>query len=123
MLALPLDHGRQRRNPPPVCGPVNVELLEDLLQPLDVGLGLGKVLGEAGLQLLVRRGLGHLGQRFNQLRFGAVQVVQLLDVQIAQSFEFHCLLILFCESKMKEGAIYVPWNDKTMNMCALLVAA
>ena len=58
--------------------------LEHLLQPLDVAFGLLEMVGECLLQLRVGRCFDHFRQRFDELLLGAVQVLQLLDVQVLQ---------------------------------------
>ena len=62
---------------------------ELLLQPRDLALGLLAVLLEGGGQLARLRGLGHLGQGLQELVFGAVQVLQFINVQFSQRVEFH----------------------------------
>jgi len=59
------------------------ELLENLLKPLDVAFGLRQMLLERALELRVRGGLCHAGKCLYQLRFGAVEIVELLHIQVA----------------------------------------
>jgi hypothetical protein len=67
-------------------------LLEDLLQPLELGLGLLEVLLERLLQVWrVRRAL-HLGERAQDLLFGIVQVAQLLHEEGLQGVHLLALL-------------------------------
>jgi hypothetical protein len=45
--------------------------------------------GERRLQLRVRSGLGHLGQRFHQLLLGVIDVAQLIDEQLLDRAHAH----------------------------------
>ena len=61
--------------------------LEDLLEPLDLLLGLAKVGLEGLLQLRIGRFLDHLGQRFRDLLLGVVDVLQRMDEEIVECLD------------------------------------
>jgi len=65
------------------------ELLEGLLQPRHLVLGLLEVLGEALAQLLVAGRLDHLGQGLEDLMLGPIQVLQLVDQQLLHRLDLH----------------------------------
>ena len=56
----------------------DAELAERLLDALQVAARLLEVLLEGRTQLVVMRSLCHLRQRVDQLRLGAVQILELL---------------------------------------------
>src|SRR5690606_11266161 len=58
--------------------------LEDLLQALDLHLGLVPVLLEACLQIRRLGGARHLGQRLQDLAFGIVDVLERIEEQVVQ---------------------------------------
>jgi hypothetical protein len=67
-------------------------------------LGLGQVLLECLLELGVGGRLGHLGQGLDELRLGAVEVLQLLHIEVAEGVELHgVLLSLHWESEYPNG--------------------
>jgi hypothetical protein len=66
-----------------------VEVGEDLLEPLDLPLGHAEVLTERGGQLLMRGRFDHLRQRLDDLLLGAVEVLQVFDVERLERVEFH----------------------------------
>jgi len=75
---------------------VAAQLLADhvgnLIQPFHVPLGLFQVFFETGLQFLIRGSFGHFRQRFYQLVFGAVEVLQFVMKKVFNSVEFHTFL-------------------------------
>ena len=68
--------------------------LEDLLEALDVALGLLQMLFEAGLELGILRGLGHLRQRFHDLLFGVVDVLEGIEEQVLEGLFGHWVAIV-----------------------------
>ena len=65
------------------------EVLEDLPESLHVALRLFQMLLKGGLQLGRLRGLRHLRQGLGDAVFGVVEILKLLDEQVAESLEFH----------------------------------
>jgi hypothetical protein len=54
------------------------------------------VLLEGGFQVRIGRGLGHLGERLEDLPFGVVDVLQFVDEQVVQRGKFgHDVLLLY----------------------------
>ncbi len=66
------------------------DALADLLEAAELLLGLTKVLLEALPQLGVLRLLDHFRQRLDDLLLGAVQILELLEIQVLKRFESHC---------------------------------
>jgi hypothetical protein len=62
------------------------KFLSNFLEAFHVNLGLFEMLFEAGLQLLVRRSLGHFRKRLQQLVFGAVEIFNLVKEKIFEAF-------------------------------------
>ena len=71
------------------CGPAGLlaELLEDLLKPLDLLVGFFEMALKPGDQVAVGRFFDHLGQRFNDLLLGVVDVLQTMDQQVLHGFD------------------------------------
>ncbi len=63
--------------------------LEHLLEPLDMPLGFFEVLLETGAQFVRVGGLGHFGQRFHDLLFGEIDVLEGVEEEIVQSLFSH----------------------------------
>src|SRR5690606_40344715 len=66
------------------------EDLEHLLEPLDMALALLEMLLESGFQLTRLRCLCHLRQRFHDLLFGVVDVLEGIEEQVVQGLVGHC---------------------------------
>ena len=62
------------------------ELLEHLVKPLDLLVGLLEVALQPRDQVAVGRLLDHLGQRFNDLLLGVIDVLQTVDQQVLHRF-------------------------------------
>ena len=75
------------------------EQLEDLLQPLDLALGLGPVLLERGPEVRIGRRLCHLGECLEDLTFGVIDVLQFMDEQVVQRGKLgHTILLRITRS-------------------------
>ena len=67
----------------------DAELAADLLEPLDVLGGLFQMRAERLLELRIVCRFRQLGQRFDELLLGAVEILQLIDVKVFQCIELH----------------------------------
>jgi hypothetical protein len=68
--------------------------LEDLLQTPDLALGLGPMLLECCLEVGIGRCFRHLGECFQDLTFGVVDVLQFVDEEVVQRGKLgHTLLL------------------------------
>jgi hypothetical protein len=73
----------------PVVDEVAIAAFGDLLEALDMFLGLFEVLFEAASQVFVGGGLRHLWQRLHELGLGTIEVLELVDEKILECIEFH----------------------------------
>jgi hypothetical protein len=62
--------------------------LEDLLQALDMMLGLCQMSQKGGLKLLIRHLRDHLGKGLRDLLFGVVDVLQGMDKQVIECLDW-----------------------------------
>src|SRR5688500_17078942 len=62
---------------------------EDLFEPRYLPLRRRQVVAERFLEILVVGGLDHLGERLDELLLGAVEILELVDVELGQRIEVH----------------------------------
>src|SRR6185436_17260911 len=70
------------------------ELLEDRVETSELLLGDVEVLLERGAELLVFGGLDHLRQRLDDLALDAMQILELILVELLKRVHFHGVFTL-----------------------------